>query len=405
MSDTIHIDTETGTVQFDNFSVADDELATFLVDQEDDSQAEAARHALRIGAATLSLAETSKEVEHVKREFERMQTAFDDELDTVRDELDRRFGDNGEVSAILDRHLGSEGRLARELDDVFGDDGRLARRLDEELGEDGERIQTALDPDREGTPTNRLRETIRSEIRDLATQLEREDAKEEGREEVRSRTTVKGHVFEDRVDEFLTDLVYGSSHTVERTGGQVGELAGSKVGDFVLTLGSTGQRIVVEAKSEDGYTQPKIKDEMGEAIENRDADYGLFVTECESYIPNKVGYLRELDGEFLSVALSADEADEVDPRLLHVGFNWAEMRAIQNHVDAGDDVDAEFVRMQVEEVEDAVSKFANIKRECSSLKKSANSIEESLDDIQGEVTTRLTNIVGEMSKTESSSNV
>ncbi|MDS0300922.1 hypothetical protein NDI76_19425 [Halogeometricum sp. S1BR25-6] len=401
MTDTINIDTETGTVRFEDFTVADNELATFLAEQEEDALEDAARHVVRIGAATLSLAETSKEVEHVKREFDQMRADFDEELDTVKDELDRRFGDDGEVSAILDRHLGSEGRLARELDDVFGDNGRLARRLDEELGEDGERIQTALDPDRDGTPTNRLRETIRSEIRELATQLEREDAKEEGRDEVRERTTEKGYIFEDQVDEFLTDLVYGSSHSVERTSETVGELTDSKVGDFVLTLGTTEQRIVVEAKSEQNYTQPKIKSEMREAIENRDADYGIFVSECESYVPNKVGYLREFDGEFLSVALCADEDDEVDPRLLHVGFNWAEMRAIQTHVEAGDDIDAEFVRTQVEEVEDSVRKFSNIKRECSNLKQSANSIEESLDSIQGEVTTRLNNIVGEMSKSDS----
>lgn len=61
---------------------------------------------MRIGTATLSLAETSKEVEHVKHEFEQMRSDFEAEIDDVREELDRRFGDDGEVSSILDRHLG-----------------------------------------------------------------------------------------------------------------------------------------------------------------------------------------------------------------------------------------------------------------------------------------------------------
>ncbi|WP_411968691.1 hypothetical protein [Haloferax sp. YSSS75] len=396
MTSKIHLNEQDGIVRLDDLTIEDHELVAYLAEHDATNREEAFHQALRIGTATLSLAETSKEVEHVKHEFEQMRSDFEAEIDDVREELDRRFGDDGEVSSILDRHLGPEGRLNRELDDVFGEEGLFARRLDEELGEDGERIQDALDPDREGTPTNRLREALRGEIRELSKQLQ----VEEGREEVRQRTTEKGHVFEDTVAQFLTDLVYGSSHSFDRTGEVVGELAESKVGDFVVTLGPTNQRIVVEAKSEQNYTQPRIKKEMREAIENRDADYGIFVSECESYVPNKVGYFREFDGEFLSVALSADEDDDVDSRLFNIGFNWAEMRAVQSHLDAGDDVDPEFVRTQVEEIEDSVSKFTNVKRKCSSIRKSANGIEESLDDIQGEVTTRLNNIVGEMSKSE-----
>ncbi|MFW5928267.1 MAG: hypothetical protein ACOCSL_03605 [Thermoplasmatota archaeon] len=57
------------------------------------------------------------------------------------------------------------------------------------------------------------------------------------------------------------------------------------------------------------------------ALENRDAEYGIFVTECESYVPNKVGYFQEYNQEILSVALSADEDDEIDEGFIHIAWN------------------------------------------------------------------------------------
>lgn len=141
-----------------------------------------------------------------------------------------------------------------------------------------------MDPDVEGTPTYRLK----NEIREIRNAIEREAA----REEERQQSWKKGDDFEETLGNLLDTLVYNTTHDVEHTGDEEGEIPGRDVGDYVLTLGETGQKIVVEAKSEKNYSSQDIKDEMQEAIENRDADYGIFVTECESYVPNKIGYFQ-----------------------------------------------------------------------------------------------------------------
>lgn len=51
-------------------------------------------------------------------------------------------------------------------------------------------------------------------------------------------------------------------------------------------------------------------------IENRDADYGIIVFECESYMPDEVGYFHEFNSERLSIALSEDEDDDIEPGFL-----------------------------------------------------------------------------------------
>jgi hypothetical protein len=170
----------------------------------------------------------------------------------------------------------------------------------------------------------------------LRDQLSEQKGAEEKEEELRGKTTLKGDDFEETVEDILTDLVYGTRNELEYTGETVGEIGDRKVGDFVITLDQTGRRIVVEAKSDSGYAQPDIKEDLADAVENRYADYGIIVFECESYIPNKVGYFHEFDSERLSVALSETEDDDVEPGFLRIGFNWAATRAVQGYVDAGE---------------------------------------------------------------------
>lgn len=398
----VHIDEGADRVHITDLTVHDADLVEYLTSFEDQERDQAAEQALRVGAITLELADTSKEVEFVKREFGQMQEAFNTEINDIRDELEARFGDNGQVPALLDAHLGDGGKLQRLINEALGEDGEFARRLDEELGEDGERFQSALDPDREGTPLYRLkeflREEVRGELREEIREIKEELQQEETEAQIRQRTTLKGKDFEADVESLLEDLVHGTNNQVEFTGDTEGELTGRDVGDFVVTLGDTGQRIVIESKSEQNYTQPKIKHEMDEAIENRDADYGMFVTECESYVPRKVGYLKEFDNRILSVALSANEDDSVDPRLLKIGFNWATMRTIQAGVEAGDAVDAEAIQSRVTEVRDAVDRFRTVRTKCSNIRGTVQDIEDLLDEIEADVNSDLNRITAELSK-------
>ncbi|MDS0474597.1 hypothetical protein [Natrinema sp. 1APR25-10V2] len=113
---------------------------------------------LRIGILTMEIAETSKEEEFVKRSFNEMKRDLEEEIERIVREVEAKFGTDGEVPQIFDEHLGPDGKLKRQLKETFSEDGTFVECLDRELGEDGERIQAALDPDREGTPTYRLKQ-------------------------------------------------------------------------------------------------------------------------------------------------------------------------------------------------------------------------------------------------------
>jgi predicted nuclease with TOPRIM domain len=389
----VEVDIDSDEITIREVTVRDAELASYLADHDPDKQREVVDRAVRVGLMTLQLADTSKDLEYVKREFESMQTALEEELTDVRDDLDDRFGDEGDLPELLDDYFGEEGELREALTDAFGEDGELTDRLDEQLGEDGERLQAAFDPDTEGTPTNRLKSQLIDRIDSLRDKL----AEEAGAQEERQLSPRKGEDFEETVAGLLDDTVYGTNDTVRHTGTEEGD-AGEKVGDHVFTIGETGQRIVIESKSEDDYTEPKIRDQLDRALENRSADVAIFVSECETYVPNKVGYFKEFDKQRLAVCLSEEPDDELDRGFLQVGLNWARMRAMEEYVDTGADLDPEEVQGRVENVRNRVGQVSSIKRKCGEITDMAENVKSELDELRDDVTDELNQITAELSK-------
>jgi hypothetical protein len=386
----------------ENAEITDPEVFDYFSQCDEEEYDEALDRALRIGVVTLGLAQTSEQEEYVERRFEEMRHSFESEIERIEDQVEEKFGDDGKVPQTLENHLGQDGKLREQIEEAFGEDGVFVERLDEELGEDGDRIQQALDPDTEGTPTYRLKSSIQDQIDRLRDKIEERATEEETEERMKRRSTLKGDDFEETVGNLLSDLVYGTSHEVESTGEKIGELNNRKVGDFVLTLADTDQRIVVEAKSDQSYSQPDIKEELEDAIENRDADYGIIVFEAESQVPDKVGYFHEFDNDRLSVALSDEEEEDPEPGYLRIAFSWARTRAVQMYVDTGTELDPEAIQTEVSELEDEIDKFSTIRKKTTSIKKTANEIDEELDEIEGEVKSRLTDIRAELRSEESS---
>ncbi|WP_435143778.1 hypothetical protein [Halobaculum sp. P14] len=386
-SSPISVDREAGTVTIQNLTIEDDSVAEYLAAQDSDDVEESVSRALRIGVSTMDLVETTKEVEYVERRFETMEREFQDELEELREELDHRFGDDGEVSRLLKGHLGEDGRLVRHLEDTFGEGGRFATRLEDELGEGGEKIQEALNPDEPGTPTHRLKQEI-EEVKEKLTE-------EAAREEVREKTALKGFDFEETVAEILSDIVRQTPSNVEDTSEQTGELSDSKKGDFVVTLGDTKQRIVVEAKN--GAFEGTIDSQMTTAIENRDADYGIFVASSVEYLPRtQVGWFSEVDQNYVVVALSEDSDEEIDPRFLKFAYHWARTRSQLSAVDAGDDIDMEAVQSEISGMEEAITDFKKIRTQRTNMESSIETIRDSLSGIEAEFDERVTTIEAEL---------
>lgn len=393
----VSIDEDDTSVTIESLRIEDPDLVNFLTEYEPDQRAEVVTQALIIGTKTMQLMDTSQDVQYVEQRLGDLEDELTSEVEEFKNELDDKVGDNGDLQEALDDHVGENGTLQERIESAFGEDGPFVERLNDELGENGERIQSALDPDTEGTPIYRLEERIKREIDSIREQI----VETETREELRGRTYLKGGDFEDSVQDILADIVRQTSNNVEFTGDTKGEMD-RDVGDFVVDLAETGQRIVLEAKTE-SYSTQNIKDEMQEAIQNRDAAYGVFVTDSMENLPRtKTGWFHEFpDQNTVVVAMSETDDEEIDPGYLRIAFNWARMRAVQSHADLGSSFDPEELQSQISEIEEDMSRFKKIRGQCTEIKKSRKSIEETLDDVENDIKSRIGSIETELIKADS----
>lgn len=394
----ISIDEADSNVTIESLSIDDPELVDFLKDHEPGQRPETVTEALTIGMKTMRLMDTSQDVQFVEQRLGDLEEELTSEVEEFQEELEAKVGDDGELQSALAEHVGEDGTLQERIEAAFSEDGPFVERLNDELGENGERIQSALDPDTEGTPLNRLEQRIKREIDSVRDQIVENEAKQE----VRARTYLKGGDFEDSVQDVLGEIVRQTSNNVEFTGDTKGEMD-RDVGDFVVDLAETGQRIVVEAKTE-YYPTQDIRDEMEDAIRNRDAAYGVFVTDSMENLPaTKTGWFHEFPNQnTVVVAMSETDDEEIEPGYLRIAFNWARMRAIQAHADLGSSFDPEELQSQISELEEDLSRFKSIRGQCTEIKKSRESIEETLDSIETDIKGRIGSIEAELIKADSS---
>ena len=390
----ISIDKGDTSVTIDSLRIEDLELVDFLTEYESDQRPEVVAEALTIGMKTMQLMDTSQDVQYVEQRLGDLEDELTSEVEEFQEELDAKIGDDGELETALNEHVGEGGTLQERIETAFGDDGPFVERLDDELGENGERIQSALDPDTEGTPLNRLEKRIKREIDSVREQI----VGDEAREELRGQTYLKGGDFEDSVQDILVEIVRQTPSNVEFTGNTRGEM-GRDVGDFIVDVPETGQQIVVEAKTE-SYSTQNIKDEMQEAIQNRGAAYGVFVTDSIENLPRtKTGWFHEFpEQNTVVVAMRESDEEEIEPGYLRIAFNWARMRAVQAHADIGSSFDPEKLQSQISELEEDLSRFKTIRGQCTEIKKSRESIEETLDGVESDIKGRIGSIEAELIK-------
>ncbi|MGB9932889.1 hypothetical protein [Haloarcula amylolytica] len=392
----VSLDQGTDTLHIESLEITDDELIDFLADHDVDERPNVLSEALSIGVKTMQLMDTSQDVEYVERRLGELEDELTDEVETFQQELNNKIGDDGELQETLDTHIGENGTLQDRIEAAFDEDGPFVDRLNEELGENGERIQSALNLDKEDSPLYRLEQRLTDEIEDIREKV----IEEETADDIRSRTYLKGGDFEDSIQEILGEVVRQTPNNVEFTGDTTGEM-GREVGDFVINLADTDQDIVVEAKTE-SYSTQNIKEEMQEAIQNRNAAYGIFVTDSLENLPRtKTGWFHEFtDQNTVVVAMSETDDQDIEPGYLRIAFGWARMRAVQAYADVGAEFDPEELQSELTEIEEDIGRFKSVRGQCDEIRKSRESIEETLDDIQQDITNRLASIEAELIKAE-----
>ena len=364
--------------------VVDDALAAELVRARADAGEDPARliaDAIEIGARVLDREQAGASVEILKGDLEHASQSVVSELKT---QLEQAFGpDNGHVTRVLERHFGAESNTAVQH--------QVRAAVAELLSESREKLFKQFSSADESNPLATFQKAAVAAIRQSSDQqhthlremngriaelqlelqkLQSERAKAAEVAAEHDRSTAKGRPYEEAVYEAIDAIASAQGDDCDAVGDLRG--AGGRKGDVVVDLdGCSGRprgRIVFEAKNSKRSRNEALA-ELDEAMNQRAADYAVWVVPAEDKLPARSAALREINGDKLFVVYDPEEGSRL---ALEVAYSLARARVVMAKGGA-DGLDASALRAEVER---AMVAMEDVRRIKSQLTSAANQIED-----------------------------
>ncbi len=284
------------SVTFSDLTITNKDLADYLA--ESDNALKTLESIIEIGVKTMNSLKNSIERDFTKQTFEtiaeEMKKNLADSVDDMGDEFNKYFNEDGEfVKELNENKKKMLEELNNELENFVDPSNResaiskLTEILETEEGKMVDAFEKALNPENSESQIFQLKEKLEKkftdEIKLLSEDMEKilQELKiDKATTELKEKSTAKGGTHEDFVQQSLSEIAVGD--IVERTGEIVGLVPKSKVGDHVVTLNTNSKlsdfKIVFESKSANTYNSSSaITKELTKAMENRGADFGVFV--------------------------------------------------------------------------------------------------------------------------------
>ena len=209
-------------------------------------------------------------------------------------------------------------------------------------------------------------------------------------QETEQKGTQKGFEFEDYCYDILSKIAKVYGDTVEKTGDETGLI--DKKGDCVWTVATSGFKIVIEIKDETTLTLPYIKDQLNGGMENRAAQYGIFISKKTEALPKMIGLFNEYDNNKLVIALGSELEDEpIHEDLIRVAIGYA-LAKLRHDSGQSNSIDIGEIRAKIRGVEDKLNSFTQIKSKCTSISNDTTKIEEIAEEIKQDIATSIQEI-------------
>ena len=318
---------DNGKVKIEGYETDDPEVVDYFeyLKQQTKNLEEELDKAVKLGTLVTKAGNVGLSTDYVDKQVEKMK-------EQVLVSLQEQFGNDGAVVKFLEEHFGVDGKIAKEL----------------------------LSPTTQGSPINILVNAIMEEFEKIKTHLNIQEIKQKG--------TAKGGDFEEYCKPILEEIASNHGEDVVHTGKTPGPIG--LVGDFVYTITNPELKIVLEMKTETGtITLPDIKKELAGGMENRSAQYGIFVSKHREAIPLKVGIFNEYEDNKLVIALGSELQDEiVHQSILKIAIGYARARLRQQ---SGQKVgiDPSKIRTKIQSIEAKYNDLSQILGSCSGIEK------------------------------------
>jgi hypothetical protein len=394
--------------------VVDDPVAVRLVHEREeagDDPAQLLLDAVEIGARVLDREQAGANAEFVRTEFEKqareVEAAFGEQAGAVGERLAKQLEDvfgpeTGSLSKALERHFSddSSGSVQQRVRALVADVMAQARQdlLQQFSAADGRNpladfkaaslAMMKRSAEQQDTHLTAMRDRMAALERQLQGLRDEKAASVELAAE-RERGTAKGRTFEEAVFDAVEAIAAAQGDCAE----PVGDLAegGGKRGDVVVSVdaatGPARGRIVIEAKDR-RISRKKSLEELAEGLDQRSAQFGVWVVPSEEELPSGVRDLREVDGDKLYVIFDPEDGARVG---LEVAYKLARARVLLTR-DEVEGLDPALVADRVELARRAMEDVRRIKQQLTGATTAIGSAREVLDEMAAGVRARLDEI-------------
>jgi hypothetical protein len=367
--------------------------------------------AIEIGARVLSREQAEVNADFVRTEFEKVsrevESAFTEKARTVAEFLGKRVDDvfapeNGHLAKELERLFGAESSVAvqHQLQAVMAEQSARMREdllkqfssadahnplADFKAGTMAAMRRAAEQQDTNLKALNEQISALKGEV--VKLQAEREKQVDVAAEHARS--TAKGRPYEEAVFDVVDALAQARGDDCDAVGDLPG--TGGRKGDVLVGVdgaaGPARARIVFEAKN--AYT-PKNKAiaELDAAMEQRDADYAVWVVPSEELLPGRGTQLREVNGDKLFVVFDPEDGSRIG---LEVAYSLARARTLTAKADA-EGVDGGALRAEVERALAGMDDVRRIKSQLTTATGGIDAARKILDEMADRVRAHLAHI-------------
>jgi len=317
-----------------NLVISNSEVYDFLSESKDDPDAlvHLVQKGLIIGCMGLKRMEIVGNIDYIEKEFQK----FINETNTVFKKMDITNTESPFFqmrNVILEYFDKENGQLKRMLDDYFSkDDGQIKQVIDQRFdlnnkesafsklvdtikansGLDKDAIAKLLDPNNveSPSPVKSLKDELFRQFKDLQERdfknigdriMEIRDhlIKEAAITDVYDKGTQKGFDFEDLVYSELERLAGGYGDIISPVGKEIGK--SGKKGDIVIDIeGDEKKRIVIECKDSSINSTKAVKDDIIEAMKNRNATFGIFLFSDSENMPREYCPLKITDSYIIT---------------------------------------------------------------------------------------------------------
>jgi hypothetical protein len=383
--------------------VVDDAVASELVRARADAGESPERvvaDAIEIGARILDREHAGASVEVLRQDLENASREVEERLGQtseavvteLRTRLEEAFGpDSGHVTRVLQRHFGAESSTAVQH--------QVRSAVGELLAESREKLFKQFSTADESNPLATFQRAAVAAIKQSSDQqhahlremngrlgeLQLEVAKIQAEKEKamevaaeHDRSTAKGRPYEEAVLEAVEVIAQGHGDDCDGVGDLRG--VGGRKGDVVVDIdGCAGRprgRIVFEAKNSRRSRNEALA-ELDEAMNQRAADYAVWVVPAEDKLPARASQLREINGDKLFVVYDPEDGSRL---ALEVAYSLARARVVMAKGGA-EGLDASAVRAEVERAMVAMEDVRRIKSQLTSAAGQIEGVQKIVDDM------------------------